>query len=1258
VVDRKCNANTLVDSGCLSYGVIDDKFVRKHQLEREPIQPRPVDGYNGAHWDWITEVAKIVFDDGSGREQIAMFYIVPRLSNYDVILGLPYMVFNKAHLNPIGPQLEYEHGAIVKASPQKEVQYSVRPISANAFHIWKRHRDRGGRVQIFAASLKDIEKALRVKEHRDPRTKLPPQYHQYLDVFDRKKSDQLPPLRGPQVDHRIELVDKDGKGNKPEPPWGPLYNMSREELLVLRKTLLDYLDKGFIRVSSSSAAAPVLFVKKPGGGLRFCCDYRALNMLSKKDRYPLPLIHETLERIGKARWFTKLDVIAAFHKIRIAEGHEWLTAFRTRFGLFEWLVTPFGLAGAPSTFQRYINWSLREYLDDFVSAYLDDVLVFTEGSLKQHRKHVNQVLERLRQAGLQLDIDKCEFEVQRTKYLGFILEAGKGVGMDPDKVKAILEWQAPRSVKAVRSFLGFANFYRKFIRGFSRVVAPLTVLTQKDRVFQWTQEADNAFNDLKRLFTTAPILTQFDPERETVVEADSSGYATGGTLSQYDDKGLLRPCAYFSRKNAPAECNYEIHDKELLAIICCLKEWEPELTSVKKFRIITDHRNLRYFTSIRRLTERQMRWADILGRYSFTLEYRPGRLAHRPDALSRREQDMPEEGDERLKFREKQLLDPSLFIGTVSIFMVRRSERIQQRLAGAVPAAPSPVGAPRDGTAEHSPTSEPANRSAISHRPMTNRLDQTTEPTLSTQATPSTQSNQPGQSILTNLHLDDPEIEQLWRTAINHDEHYQRTRQAVKDELIRFPRELLVRVSISECRIDGQDRLLYRDRLWVPDNEPLRTKIMQRTHDSLLTGHPGRNALYAILARRFFWPTISDDVRRFVRNCDKCGANTIWRTRRQGLLKPLPIPERKWRDIAVDFVDKLPLSEGCTSMMVIVDRLGKGVIPIPCEDMEAETVARKLIQYFVGYHGVPTSVVSDRGTQFVGDLMTRLYKLLNIKPRPSTAFHPQTDGQTERMNAVIEEYLRNFCNHAQDDWAILLPIAQLAINGRDAASTGISPFFLDHGYHVEPFTITEEIPEESRLRTPREKANQIVLKLQAALDVAVTELAAAQDRMERTANGRRDPAPNYRVGDKVWLDLRNVRTERLSKKLDARHAKYNILEKTGSHTYRLNTPSAIHDVFHTSLLRPAHMDPFPSQRNDDYQPPAELTDENGNEEYRVDHILNEHTVKRGRGSRKEYLVKWTGWRRPTWTNAKFLEDTEALDKWEQRSGSSAGRGGE
>lgn len=302
-------------------------------------------------------------------------------------------------------------------------------------------------------------------------------------------------------------------------------------------------------------------------------DYRALNNISKRDQYPLPLTNETLERIENAKWFTKLDVIPAFHKIRIAEGSEWLTAFKTRYGLYEWLVTPFGLANAPSTFQKNINWAIRDFLDEFASAYLDDVLVFTDGDLREHERHDHLVLDRLDKAGLHLAIDKCESSVQRTKYFGFVLEAGNGVLMDPEKVRSIQEWEPPTSPSAVRSFLGFANFYRRFIEKFAKIARPLTDLTRKDSNFVWTSEADHAFSNLKEAFIKAPILTQFDHLKDTIVETDSSGYAVGGILSQISDDGVRRPCAFFSQKDAPAECNYPIAYKELLAVVKCLGEW-------------------------------------------------------------------------------------------------------------------------------------------------------------------------------------------------------------------------------------------------------------------------------------------------------------------------------------------------------------------------------------------------------------------------------------------------------------------------------------------------------------------------------------------------------------------------------------------------------------------------------------------------------------------------------------------------------------
>lgn len=340
--------------------------------------------------------------------------------------------------------------------------------------------------------------------------KLPPQLHHYYQAFEPDKDDasDLPPHR-PGIDIAIE-IEKDNQGRDKDLPKGPLYGMSRDELLCLRKEITELLDRNWIRASSSPGGAPVLFVRKPGGGLRFCVDYRSLNAITKKDRYPLPLVKETFRAISRAQWLTKIDVSAAFHRVRVKEGDEWKTAFQTRLGLFEWLVMPFGLTGAPAAWQRWINHLLRDYLDDFCTAYLDDVLIWSDEGKDDHLKKVDKVLEKLANAGLKLDLKKSEFAVKELKYLGFVVTAGKGISVDPEKKTAIEKWECPKTQTAVRSFLGFANFYRDFIDNFASLSAPLQRYTKKQfsgkgRI-QLDHEAQKSFEKLKEHFITSPIL--------------------------------------------------------------------------------------------------------------------------------------------------------------------------------------------------------------------------------------------------------------------------------------------------------------------------------------------------------------------------------------------------------------------------------------------------------------------------------------------------------------------------------------------------------------------------------------------------------------------------------------------------------------------------------------------------------------------------------------------------------------------------------
>lgn len=349
----------------------------------------------------ITDMVLLPVEFRGYRESLPCFVI--KLSQNPIVLGIPWLQIHDANTswrrNTLTFDSDYccrecgvKRSIVVQGLPRRNQgipSLDVCMIGAAPFaRLTDRARKTRTGYRVFAVTMKDIEKALAPKITIDPREKLPQEYHGFLDVFSKKEADKLPPHR--LYDHKIQL--KEGT----EPPFEPLYDISKDKLLVLREHLEENLGKGFIRSSTSPAASPVLFVRKPGGGLRFCVDYRALNAITVKNRYPIPLIRETLDRLCRARYYTKLDIISAFNRLRIAQGEEWKTAFRTRYGLFEYLVMPFGLTNGPASFQHYINDALRDYLDIFCTAYLDDILIYSN-SLSEHRQHVRQVLQRLSQ---------------------------------------------------------------------------------------------------------------------------------------------------------------------------------------------------------------------------------------------------------------------------------------------------------------------------------------------------------------------------------------------------------------------------------------------------------------------------------------------------------------------------------------------------------------------------------------------------------------------------------------------------------------------------------------------------------------------------------------------------------------------------------------------------------------------------------------------------------------------------------------------
>ena len=389
----------------------------------------------------------------------------------------------------------------------------------------------------------------------------------------------------------------------------------------------EYLIKrGLIIESSSPFGAPVLFVPKPNGTLRMCIDYRGLNKLTRKNSYPMPRVDDLLDQLRGARLFSAIDLMQGYYQIRIKPEDCEKTAFRTPQGLYEFKVLPFGLANAPAVFQTLMNKIFSQQIGKSVLVYLDDILVYSK-TPEDHLTHLREVFEILRTQKFFCRLHKCHFNDTEMKYLGHLISSD-GVRPDPKKVEKVKEWPRPTTVQEVRAFLGLANYFRKFMQGYSQMVSPLTDLTQTKKAWNWTEKCTEAFERVKYCLTHAPVLRMPDFSKPFEVVADASKYASGGVLLQEG-----QPIAFDSRKFNKAELNYTVSEQEMLASVRAVQTWRCYLEG-SKFTLVTDHCANTFLKTQPTLNRRQARWSEILQPYDFKWEYRPGRT-NVADPLSR-----------------------------------------------------------------------------------------------------------------------------------------------------------------------------------------------------------------------------------------------------------------------------------------------------------------------------------------------------------------------------------------------------------------------------------------------------------------------------------------------------------------------------------------------------------------------------------------------------------------------------------------------
>lgn len=1156
----------------------------------------PIKGSDLPHLGWIGSHRQATYaaytlwvrstdDTGAERKVSATVYGVDK-EGISLILGNPF--------------LQQQHIVIDGGSQTWRWGYTLASISLVAAERLlddpEQHCSDPALLGTLQVTGQDYEHLARILEIRvAPPSRVPNALREYADVFDSEAAKTLPPFKS--SDHAIPLME--GK----EPPYGPLYNLSARELQVLREYLEDALAKGRIQHSTSPAGAPILFVPKKDGTLRLCVDYRGLNAVTIKDRCPLPLIGETLDRLSGARYYTTIDLKDAYHRLRIKSGDEWKTAFRTRYGHFEYLVMPFGLTNAPASFQAYINKALSEHLDHICVVYLDDILIYTHSEdVAVHWRAVRAVLKSLRQAQLYANLKKCTFASDEVHFLGFIITT-RGVRADPARIETIVQWPQPTTIKELQSFLGFANFYRRFIQGYGRETSPLTDLLKGNQAFVWNEAANAAFLRLKDRFSSAPILRHFEVARAIRVETDASAFAISGILSQLFEDGRWHPIAFVSRKLQAAELNYETYDLELLAIVYSFKQWRHYLEGTQHtIQVLTDHNNLRGMRAVQRLNPRQARWALYLGAFDFEVKHRPGKTN-------------PADGPSRRADYVQENTSLTQLLPTLQNKLLAAAE--SSRARGSTP-RPSLVGAGETPDARICSASVDPTAGAMECMPCVPR----SLARVLVSSEPASVESEALLETLRQLQHRDAYAQQ----RIADSTHAERTRNSRKEPV---------------WRLDQKGILRYKGRTYVPLEPAIRQEILFQYHDTRMAGHFGARRTLDLISRLYYWPELYHDVQDYVKTCAICQRSKAQRHSQYGKLAPLPIPKDIFEEVSLDFITGLPPAKdaptGCVydAILVIVDRFSKMALYIPAlKSWDAKQFAEAYFKHVILRFGIQKGIVSDRGSVFTSSFWTEICYQLQVKRRLSTAFHPQTDGQTERQNQTLEQYLRMFTSASQDNWIELLPTAEFAYNNSVHDSTKTTPFYAIYSKH--PHLTTP--PEDSRSEGEVPNAVERVKRMHHARDALSSHLRTAQEYQGRYYNKKHKPE-EFKKGDLVLLSTKHINlAHQPSKKLSSKFiGPFRVQDAVGTQAYRLILPPhyRIHNVFHISLLERWR----PRTGQEDNTLPPEVTLE-GEEVWEVERILK----KRIRKNQPQYLLRWKGYDESwdTWTPASDFENMDDL----------------
>ena len=800
-------------------------------------------------------------------------------------------------------------------------------------------------------------------------------------------------------------------------------------------------------------------VKKKDGTLRFCVDYRKLNTLTEKDAYPLPRIDDTLGAFEGARWFSTLDRISGYWQVELTEEAKKKSAFCIPGGLYQFKMMSFGLCNAPATFERMMDQVLAGLSWKTCLLYLDDIIVYSR-TFQEHTERLKEVLERIQQAGLKIKASKCCLYQGEVAFLGHIV-SGEGIQADPAKTRAVQNWEQPNNITDVRSFLGLCSYYRRFVKDFSKIAAPLTRLNEKAVPFQWKAEQQEAFQELKDRLSSPPILGYPQNQGEYILDTDASDTGLGAVLSQIQE-GQEKVIMYLSRSMSKEERRYCVTRKELLAIVYAVRQCRQYLLG-KKFLIRTDHGSLTWLMNFREPQGQVARWIELLSEYHFDIQHRAGRKHQNADGLSRTP--CPQCGKvdwKQMKIDAWKNLEVSRRTGSSSTDLQ--------------PSGPSP------------PPEQ------------LNWMQQYTRPEIADM-----QKKEPWYSTIQTVIDGDPNKE-IQYSALGADEKvlYNMRKQLVMREGVLY----------RQWRTDEET-----DRLQLLTPTPLRAEIFRLAHTVRTGGHLGARKMLHKIKRRYFWPQMKEDVQQRILSCEACATRGSSRNKKNKMQKYQV--GRPMERVAMDILG--PLSKtprGNNYILLIGDYFTKWIEAYPIPNQEAKTVADKLTMDFISRYGAPMEIHTDQGRNFESQLLKDVCRLLGIHKTRTTAFRPQSDGFIERFNRTLEQMMRMHVNERQTNWDEVVPLALAAYRSTKQETTGQTPNMLMMGREVNfPVDLIAGRPPGEESHEVTEYGADLRQRMEKVFQQVRKKTSKEMNRQKKLYD-RGKVENHYQPGDMIWEAIR------------------------------------------------------------------------------------------------------------------------------------------